>query len=210
MDVVWKILNDGEYITNLVEQRALASLNPYLRSLFNKKTTTLEWFFVSKVNLYSASCSYSSIFKECLIRGCLDIIEWLDDRYDNLDWSDWMTRICIEQGHIDILDWIYIKKQIHNIMDYEWYTRLAAENNQLNILKWAKNYNLLKLNKWDEFFIRAVGSKNTGNLETLQWGYQNGFIDKNHIFNQWTVESISNSGNTEVLTWLYNNKLIQH
>lgn len=77
--MVWKILDDGKYIINKLERRALTCVNKYLKKIYRVSSEELEWFFCKKKN-YASNYFYSKLYKKCLFDGHLDILEWLDDK----------------------------------------------------------------------------------------------------------------------------------
>ncbi len=199
---VWNILCYGNYINNHIEMQSLSCVNKQLNGLYqcNIRSNRLNWFFSKSLNI--SSNTIDNLIK----LGEKDILQWLDDYGIEIKWSEYKTRICINKNYINILDWVYFKKNIKNIWSCSWFMRIAAENGNIGVLKWAHSNDMLQKEEWDEWTIRYVATN--GHVNVLEWAYQNKFINHTDIWNEWIIRSIAKSGKVNILDWIHNKKLI--
>ena len=127
-----------------------------------------KWLYNNKNNIV---LNYNTSFIICSHKGNFDICKWLYSLNEKIDIDNIPFSYACAEGHIELLQWMYLLPNTINIHeDYEYIFINACYNGRLDICKWL--YNLDPNNQIDVHINEDMPLNNailSGNKELINW-----------------------------------------
>ena len=181
-------------------------------------------FSLKTIKKFSKSFIFNEQYiNKCLVKGCVDIIEYLlitnynqYIQYMDLDIPSsygyvnllkllrayGVVKYCynafdnaIRNGHIDVLEWWF-----QSGLELKYYDKTISFCQNSNVLTWCKNngFNILcntDVMKWLSY---------DNNINVLDWWYKNNLLSE---YNELAMDEASGEGHVRVLEWWVNSGL---